>query len=176
MPRRRLICTELSPDELRQAARASTDRRAAMRMLAIANSIEGMSRSEAARLADMSDQALSDAIGRYNAEGIAGLCDRARSGRPRKLTDAQRQELRAKALAGPDIETEGFSAYTRADLGRHALATWGVKLDPTSIGRTLRSLGLSRQKPRPSHPKKDPAAAEALKKGPRHSAETCRYT
>jgi transposase len=39
------------------------------------------------------------------------------------------------------------------------------------VGRILRRLGLSRQKARPSHPKKDAAAAEAFKKGSGRPAE-----
>lgn len=176
MVRRLLICTEFSPDELRRRSREVEDRRAGLRMLAIANSMEGMSRCEAARLADMSDQALVDAIKRYNAEGIDGLHDRARSGRPAKMTDTQREELRAIVIAGPDIEAEGTSAYTREDLCAIAREKWGIVYAVTSMGRTLRKMKLSRQKTRPSHPKKDPAAAEAFKKGPGKTAGTCSYT
>jgi transposase len=113
----------------------------------------------------MTDQALRDAIKRYNIEGIDGLYDRPRSGRPCKFTDAQLAELREIVVAGPDIEAEGVSAYTRDDLVEIAAEKWNVTCDPTSIGRHLRRLGLSRQKARPSHPKKDPAAIEAFKKG-----------
>jgi transposase InsO family protein len=45
--------------------------------------------------------------------------------------------------------------------GRLTPGKWGVAYGPTSVGRILRGLGLSRQKARPSHPKKD-AAAEAF--------------
>lgn len=176
MARRLLICTEFSPEELRRRSRAADDRRAGLRMLAIANAMEGMSRREAARLADMSDQALVDAIKRYNAEGIDGLYDKPRSGRPAKMTDAQREELHAIVIAGPDIEAEGTSAYTREDLCAIARQKWGVEYAVTSMGRTLRKLKLSRQKTRSSHPKKDPAAAEAFKKGSRKTAQNCSYT
>lgn len=171
MARRLLICTEFSPEELRAKSRLVDDRRCGMRMLAIANAIEGMSRREAARLADMSDQALVDAIKRYNGEGIDGLYDRPRPGRPSKLTDAQREELRDLVIEGPDIEAEGTSAWTREDLCRIARKKWGIDYAVTSMGRTLRALKLSRQKTRPSHPKKNPEAAEAFKKGSGRSAE-----
>jgi transposase len=52
--------------------------------LAIAHVMEGMPRVEAGRLTDQTDQAVKDAIKRYNAEGFAGLKDRAHTGRPRK--------------------------------------------------------------------------------------------
>lgn len=141
-----------------------------MRMIGIAETIEGADRVTAARRADMSDQALRDAIKRYNAEGIDGLHDRPRSGRPCKLSEEQRAELRDVVVKGPDVETQGLSAYTRDDLVKVARDKWSVDYDPTSIGRILKQLGLTRQKARPSHPKKDPAAVEAFKKGPGRAA------
>ena len=110
------IATRHSAAELRRLARHERDRRAAMRMIAIAETLDGADRETAARRGDMSDQALRDAIKRYNAEGIEGLHDRPRAGRPTKLSEAQRSELRAIVVKGPDVEAEGLSAYTRDDL------------------------------------------------------------
>ena len=70
----------------------------------------------------------------------------------------------------PDVEAEGLASYTRDDAAQIAKEKWGVDYHVTSIGRILRGGGLSRQKARPSHPKKDPAAAEAFKKGSGRSA------
>jgi transposase len=173
MTKRILICSEFSPQELRAASFAAPTRRERMRTQAIANAMEGMTRIEAARFADMSDQALKDAIKRYNVEGLAGLKDRPHTGRPRKLDEAQREELHDIALAGPDIEKDQLSAYTRDDLAAIVQSKWNVVYDVTSIGRMLREMGLSRQKTRPSHPKKNPEAGEAFLKNAGYSAETC---
>ena len=54
------IRDDLSAEALRRAARRERDGRAAARMYAIANALEGMSRAEAARLAGMERQALRD--------------------------------------------------------------------------------------------------------------------
>ena len=62
----------------------------------------------------MERQALRDAVVRYNAEGLAGLYDRARQ-RHGKLTEGQQATLRALILRGPDPERDGISAWTRAD-------------------------------------------------------------
>ena len=78
-------------------------------------------------------------------------------------------------LAGPDPEADGLSAFTREDLVRICEARFGKSFHPASMGRLLRRLGLSRQKARPSHPQKDPAAAEAFKKSP-GAAENHQYT
>jgi transposase len=52
------------------------------------------------------------------------------------------------------------------DLARMCETRSGKTFHPASMGRLLRRLGFSRQKTRPSHPKKDPAQAEAFKKSP----------
>ena len=115
-----VICQNLSPTELRRLARFEPDRRAGMRLLAIADALEGMSRAEAARLAGMERQALRDAVIRYNAEGPAGLHDRPRSGRPEALTEGQQAALKAWVLRGPDPERDGVSAWRLVDICDHA--------------------------------------------------------
>ena len=53
---------------------------------------------------------------RYNAEGLAGLDDRPKPGRPPRLTDGQQATVRALVLRGPDPERDGVSAWTREDI------------------------------------------------------------
>ena len=169
------ICSEFSASELRQLARTEGNGRTSMRMVAIANAIDGINRGEAARLAGMSGQALCDAINRYNSEGLAGLKDRPKSGRPCKLDKTQKQVLREVVIAGPDIEAEGISSYTRDDYVRIVREKWNVTCHVGTMGRILRGLDLSRQKTRPCHPKKDPAAEAAFKKSPATSEKTSAY-
>ena len=170
------ICTNLSSDKLRVLARKETNRRTAMRMLAIANELDGYDREEAARLAGMSDQALRDAIKRLNTDGIDGLYDRPRSGRPRRLNAEQEQEIKSAVLDGPDIENEGLSAFTLEDIRKMIEERFGTSYHIGYMGRLMQRMDLSRQKARPSHPKKDPAAAAAFKKSPAKAEKTCRYT
>jgi transposase len=170
------ILTDWNADELRALARKEGDRRAAMRMLAIANELDGYERAEAARLAGMSDQALRDAIKRLNAEGVDGLYDRPRSGRPRRLNAEQEAEVKAAVLAGPDIEKDGLSAFTLEDIRLLIAEQHGVRYHVNHVGELMRRMGLSRQKARPSHPKKDEAAAAAFKKGRQRAEGNCSYT
>lgn len=164
MTRPLLICTAYSSDELRRFARHEDDRRASLRILAIAAALDGVSRPAAARCGDMTDQALRDAIRRYNAEGLDGLHDRQRPGRPSKLGEEKRRELCELVLAGPDVERDGLSAYTRDDAAKIAKAKWNIDVAVTTVGRIFREGGLSRQKARPSHPKKNAEAAAAFSK------------
>jgi Transposase and inactivated derivatives len=158
------IRDDLTPEALRRWARGEPTRRAALRMLAIANALEGLSRAEAARLAGMERQALRDAVVRYNAEGIAGLYDRPKSGRPQRLGEAEQAALAARVFRGPDPERDGVSAWTRADLCGWLEERFGKPFHPSSLSRVLKRLDLTRQKTRPVHPEADPKAQERFVK------------
>ena len=159
------IRDDVPAGELRRLARREPDRAAAARMQAVAGALEGLTRAEAARLAGMERQALRDAVLRYNAEGVAGLRDRPRPGRPVRLDEAQRGTLHKLVLDGPDVEATGLSAWTLAELCREVEERWGVRYHEGHMSKLVRRLGLLRQKARPSHPKADPAAREAFAKG-----------
>jgi len=79
-------------------------------------------------------------------------------------------------LEGPDPETDGIAAFTLEDLARISQERFGKPFHPASMSRVVRRLGFSRQKARPSHPRKDPAAQAAFKKSPRNAQGNCRYT
>src|SRR5215210_8953305 len=101
---------------------------------------------------------LRDAAARYDAEGLAGLHDRPKPGRPQRLSAAEQAALAAHIFRGPDPERDGVSAWTRADLGGWLEARFGKAFHPSSLSRVLRRLDLSRQKVRPVHPEADPRA------------------
>ena len=158
------IRQDLPAAELRRLARGEPDRRAAMRLLAIANALEGLSRAEAARRAGMGRQALRDAALRYNAEGPSGLRDRPRSGRPEALAPGRQAALKAWVLRGPDPERDGVSAWRLVDVCAHAEEAYGVRYSEWGMSRLLKRLGLSRQKTRPRHPQGSAAERAAFKK------------
>ena len=158
------IRDDLTPDALRRRARHEPNRRAALRTLAIANALGGMSRAEAARLAGLERQALRDAVARYNAEGVTGLYDRAKPGRPQRLSEAEQAALAARVFRGPDPGRDGVSAWTRADLAAWLAARFAKPFHPSSLSRVLKRLDLSRQKVRPVHPEADPKARERFAK------------
>src|SRR4051795_9252064 len=97
---------ELGAGELRREARRCRDGAASRRMLALALVLEGASREEAARVAGMDRQTLRDWVHRYNAEGLAGLRDRPRSGRRPRLSPEQEAELAAAVERGPDPDRD----------------------------------------------------------------------
>jgi transposase len=156
---------ELSAAELRRAAVRCREAAAARRMLALASVLEGSSREAAARAAGMDRQTLRDWVHRYNAEGLAGLHDRPRSGRQPRLTPEQRGELAKVVEQGPDPETDGVVRWRRIDLQALIKARYPVELHERSVGKLLHRLGFARLSVRPQHPSSDLEAQEAFKKG-----------
>jgi len=151
--------------ELRRLARQEADGRVASRLLAIANVLDGMDRARAARAAGMDRQTLRDWVIRFNADGVAGLRDRPRSGRPAWLTDGQQATLKAIVLRGPDPERDGVSAWRIVDLCRIVAERFGVTYREGGMLRLVHALDLSWQKARPRHPNTDPAAQRRFKRG-----------
>lgn len=160
---------ELDAAGLRRESSRCGNGRAARRMLAVAMLMEGAGRAEVARLCGTTNQSLCDWINRYNASGTAGLFDQPRCGPPRKLTDAQMEELRDLVVAGPDVERDGVVRWRCADLRRQVEERHQVRVHERTIGKWLRGLRMTRLRPRPSHPKRDEAAQEAFKKTSRTS-------
>lgn len=158
------IRKDRTPTVLRKLAKDEPDSRISRRLLAIANALAGMRRADAAKCAGMDRQTLRDWVFRYNEHGIEGLSDNWKGGRPPMLTLDEQAELLAIVMAGPDPEKDGFCAFTRDDLVAIAKKRFGKSMHPASMGRVLRRMDLSRQKARPTHPMKDPAAAAVFKK------------
>src|SRR3712207_9273649 len=104
------IRQDLPAAALRRLARHEPDRRAAMRLMAIAHALDGFSRAEAARLAGMERQALRDAVVRYNAEGPAGLPDRPQPGPPPRRSEAEEAGVAAPGFPGPPPPPAGAPA------------------------------------------------------------------
>lgn len=150
--------------ELRRLAKKEPRRRTAQRMLALANALDGMSRADAARAAGIERQALRDAVVRFNAEGLPGLVDRPCGGRPERLSEAEQAVLVNHILRGPDPDQGEPSAWTLPDLCRFIEARFNKRMCPQSMSRVVRRMGLSKQKARPVHPKRDAKAAEAFAK------------
>ncbi len=135
-----VIRDDISSAELRRQARRERDGRVSARLIAIANALDGMDRASAARLAGRDRQILRDWARRYNAEGIAGLCDRPRPGRLPKLSEGRMTSLKAIVLAGPDPAVDRIGRWRVVDLCRHVEERWDVCHSETGMPRLLWSV------------------------------------
>ena len=153
-----------SPDQLRALARRETNVRRASRLLALANALSGMNRTQAAEAAGMDRQTLRDWVHRYNDKGIGGLCDRPKGHPKPKLTEGEEAALANIVFRGPDPDKDGISTWTTQALADWIAERFGKRMNRRSVTRILRRNGFSHQKVRPAHPRKDPKAGEAFKK------------
>lgn len=156
--------TELSASGLRREAARAKDARASRRMLALAQVLEGKTRTEAAESCGMDRQTLRDWVHRYNAEGLAGLVNRPRPGRRPRLSGEQMRELAMIVETGPDPVTDGVVRWRRIDLCAVVERRFGVRLAERSMGAILHRLGFVRLSARPRHPQSSPEAQAQYKK------------
>src|SRR3954462_9233740 len=158
------IAKERTSAELRALARRERDGRVSGRLLALANALDGMSRDEAARAAGMDRQTLRDWVHRHNAEGVAGLRDRPRPGRPCALDEGRPAAPRGLIPRGPRLGRGGREAWRARDLRELVERRFGVRYSESGVRRLPRGLDLSWQKARPVRPEADPKAQERFKK------------
>ena len=124
----------------------------------------GLDRGQAARQAGMERQTLRDWVIRFNAEGVEGLRDRPKSGRPPWLDEGQLAAFKALVLRGPDPERDGVSSWRAKGLCRLVEQRFGAVYSENGMLRLLHDLELSWQKARPVHPEANRKAQEAFKK------------
>ena len=155
---------DFSAEELRREARRVRDASQARRLLALALILEGASRSEAARLAGMDRQSLRDWVHRYNAEGIAGLRDRPRTGRKPLLNEDQLAGLGRMVEAQPNPQQDGVVRWRCVDLKAKIATDFGVEISERSVARLLKDCGFRRLSARPRHPEADEASQQTSRR------------
>jgi transposase len=112
----------------------------------------------------MDRQTLRDWVHRYNEEGMEGLIDRPRPGRPSRLSEDQKAELAELIEEGPDVEVHGVVRWRCVDLKGEIKARFDVDLSERQVERLLKQQDFVRLSVRPRHPQADEAAQEAFKK------------
>lgn len=149
---------------LRRLAKACSDGNQTRRLLALAEIYDNGSRSDAARIGGVGLQVIRDWVLRFNAQGPAGLIDRRAPGQKPKLDDAQRAALARIVEDGPIPAVHGVVRWRLKDLALWIFEEFGIALDETTVGRTLRSLGFGKLSARPRHYAQNELALEDFKK------------
>lgn len=149
---------------LRRLARASKDASQARRLLALAAVYDGSTRSEAARIGDVSLQTVRDWALRFNERGPDGLIDGKAPGHPSKLNGDQRRALKEIVEAGPIPAIHGVVRWRLIDLAQWLNDEFGVSLSETTMSREMRALGLRKLSARPRHHAQNELAVDAFKK------------
>jgi len=104
-------------------------------------------------------------ITRFNAEGLDGLRDRRRGGRPATYTAAQVGELIAASLTDPQDLGLPFGSWTLDRLATYLNEEQGIAMQRSRIGEMLQAEGLRWRKQETWFGER-PDPAFAAKRGP----------
>jgi transposase len=164
MPSAVSLRTDFSASELRRLAKRSKDNNQSRRLLSLAAVLDGMNRTDAARIGGMDRQTLRDWVHRFNESGPEGLRDNWAGGLEPRLSAAHKAELAAIVEVGPNRETDGVVRWRRIDLQRVIKERFGVDYCERYVGTLLKTLGFSHISARPRHPGQNAEIIEAFKK------------
>jgi transposase len=164
MPSALPLRTDYSSADLRRLARKAKDNNQSRRLLSLAAVLDGMNRTDAARIGGIDRQTLRDWVHRFNNQGPDGLPAVDAGGVQARLSAAKLLELAAIVEAGPDREKDGVVRWRRVDLQRVVKERFGVDYCERYIGTLLKKIGFSHISARPRHPAQDGEIVEAFKK------------
>jgi transposase len=164
MPAAVRMRTDFSAGELRRLAAATKNANQSRRLLSLAAVLDGMSRTEAARIGGMDRQTLRDWVHRFNERGPDGLKDTWSKGNPSRLSPDQQAELAQLVETGPDRALHGVVRWRRIDLKRLIAERFGVAYHERTVGKILHQLGFSHVSARPRHPAQDERIMAEFKK------------
>src|SRR4051795_3473860 len=152
---------DYSASELRGLASATKNANQSRRLLSLAAVLDGMNRTEAARMGGMDRQTLRDWVHRFNDHGPEGLLDSWSEGPAPRLSAEQRAEIGQLVETGPDRAVHGVVRWRRIDLQRVIVERFGIAYHERTVGKLLKTLGFSHS---PRHPAQDGRTIEAFKK------------
>ena len=152
-----------TPEELAELARREPRAKVSRRLLAVRAAMLGRVAAQVAAEALLCERQVRGWVARYNAGGVGALADRPGRGRKAPLTPEQGSRLAERLAAGP-TESDGVCALRGGDIRRILAEEFGVARRQAAVYVILRKLGFGPLRPRPAHPRADPAARAAFKK------------
>jgi transposase len=123
--------------ELARLIHSNGDARIVRRSQMIRLSAEGQTASQIAALWDVTGEAVRRTIHRFNVEGIAGLADKPRKGRPPKKTDRYVALLKEAVRNNPRDLGYPFSAWTLERLREHLARKTRILLSPHYLSQVM---------------------------------------
>ena len=155
---------DFSAEALRAIARRAKDGPQARRLLALAAIYDGATRSEAAKIGDVTLQIVRDWVLRFNVRGPEGLLDRKAPGQPSRLKDEHRAALARIVEDGPTPAIHGVVRWRIVDLCQWLFEEFRISLSETTVSRELRAMGYRKLSARPRHHAQRDGAIDEFKK------------
>ena len=142
---------------LRQEAQRDKAPRVALRLQALLLSVAGHTPPQIAELLQVHRSRVHAWICRWNAQGLEGIKEGYRSGRPCELTEAQRQQFHDLVDSGPIAYGLNTGVWTSPILADVLQEEFGVAYHPGHVRKLLHRLGCSVQRPTTRLGQADPA-------------------
>jgi transposase len=143
-------------DELRRRVRKETNAKQRDRYRVVLLALEGKMEPDIRRMLHRSRGFIQRWVYAYRDQGIAGLFPQSPPGKPSKLTNTQREQLKASLEGQTDLR-RGI------DFRQRIQDFFGVPYSLSGAFHVLHELGYEPLRPRPVNPKKDSEAEEAWK-------------
>jgi transposase len=138
--------------------------------MAIRDIVLGSLRKEVCERYGVSRETLRHWVFWYNKNGILGLRDEQRSGRPRLLSDEKLQSFKERIEKQPCQEKDGLVRWRAVDIKKILEEEYDVEYTSLfGVRKLCHSLGLSFVTTRPKHPRQDAEVIAAFKKTPEHT-------
>ena len=147
-------------DEIRRTYEARYDHR----LHAILLVAQGMSSRQTAQLLGDSPRTVAYWVQRFEAEGLAGLADADRPGRPRRLDQVQLYQIEQALRKSPLEVGLPVNLWDGKALSAYIKQQFGIQLGVRQCQRLFRQLGFRLRKPRSKIANSDPSKKEEFKK------------
>lgn len=130
------------------ARKLSTEEQHLIRKLAVQRVHGGESAADVTRSFGLGDRTIFAWLRIAREKGMDALSPKARTGRNRTLSELEEQEIKRWVIGGdPRQHGFDFGLWTRQIVADLILDRFGVELSPSGVGKILRRLGLTPQKP-----------------------------
>jgi transposase len=149
-------------DEIRRSEESRYDHRLHGVLLVA----QGVTCPEVARLLGDAPRTVEYWVHTFEEMGLAGLLEGERSGRPRRLSDRQIEEVNAILRGMPREAGLGGNLWDGKTLASWIERQYGIDLGVRQCQRLLRQLGFPLRKPRPAIAQANPERQKAHKKTP----------
>ncbi len=149
-------------DEIRRSEESRYDHRLHGVLLVA----QGMSCRRVAQLLGDAPRTVAYWIRRFEQDGLSGLTEQERPGRPRRLSEQQLQAVDNALRGRPEDFGLSGNLWDGKTLSAYVKSRWGVILGARQCQRIFRQLGFRLRKPRPSIAHADPDKQALVKKTP----------
>ena len=149
---------------LQDEIRRSHDARYDHRLHAIILVAQGLSATRVAELLGDSPRTVANWVNQFLDEGLAGLMEAERQGKPSRLSEKQLDEIDRVLRKSPLDCGLTSNLWDGKTLSAYIAKTWNITLGVRQCQRIFRQLGFRLRKPRPMIASSDPHLREREKK------------